>query len=70
MNEEKSHYQTRLALASFAAGIAQTLNESDISFTERLNANLEKIYLTLRDSGQDNLGTLEAIQNFQLLLKS
>ena len=70
MNEENSQYQTRLALAAFVAGIAQTLNESDATFLQRLNINLDNVYLILRDSGQDNLGALEAIQNLQLLLKS
>lgn len=54
--------QTRLALATLAACLVKTLNETDPSFAARFEAHLGDSYHYFRDTGAPNDGVMETLK--------
>lgn len=61
--------QTRLALASLAAGIVRTLEKRWPGVQKEVESEIQVIYQNLRESGDGNLQTLEALRWFSESLR-
>lgn len=60
---------TNLAIATVAACIVQTIDETDSTFRQRFLTNLEKAYYRLRNSDMGHLGTIEILRNVRELVE-
>jgi hypothetical protein len=62
--------QTRLGIVGLAAAFAQTLGESDPTFVQRLDRQLERVYREIEDSPTEPRGALEMLAWAHEMLKA
>lgn len=53
--------QTRLAIAALTASIVQALDEQSPGVRARVLANMEKMYMSLREAQVSHIGAMETL---------
>ncbi|HZS81750.1 MAG TPA: hypothetical protein VFA50_02700 [Stellaceae bacterium] len=61
--------QTRLALAAVAACIVQALGEQEPDVQAKVEKNMEKLYMSLREGPVSNVGAMETLRWTKEFLK-